>query len=160
MVAYRRCEMDDYKIEAKCDVCGNNIVVDRYGNGDECSICGWRQSEEAFNHPNIAGIRNIPSLNNAIKQFKEGKSATLANFQDFINALEHYGELEFTYNNTRFGVLFNDASNKIILLNINNNQKQYYSDINNFADNANIDGLYLKDIWQNVTNTDFLQETE
>lgn len=160
MVAYRRCEMDDYKIEAKCDVCGNNIVVDRYGNGDECPVCGWRQSEESFNHPNVAGFRNIPSLNNAIKQFKDGKSATLANFHDFINALKHYGELEFTYNNTRFGVLSDDASNKIILLNINNNQKQYYSDINNFADNANIDGFYLKDIWQNVTNTDFLQETE
>lgn len=48
----------------------------------------------------------------------------------------------------------------IILCVSKHNQKQYYSDINNFADNANIDGLYLKDIWQNVTNTDFLQETE
>ena len=152
--------MDTYKIYAKCDVCGNRILVDHFGNGDKCTICGWKQSEESFDHPNTAGIRNIPTLNNAIKQFKEGKSAILANFEDFIDALENYGELEFTYNNTRFGVLLDDNSNEIILLNIKNNQKQYYSDVKNFAQNANINGIYLKTLWNQVTNTDFLQETQ
>ena len=152
--------MDTYKIYAKCDVCGNHILVDLFGNGDKCTICGWKQSEESFDHPNTAGIRNIPTLNNAIKQFKEGKSAILANFEDFIDALENYGELEFTYNNTRFGVLLDDTSNEIILLNIKNNQKQYYSDVKNFAQNANINGIYLKTLWNQVTNTDFLQETQ
>ena len=152
--------MDTYKIYAKCDVCSNHILVDHFGNGDKCTICGWKQSEESFDHPNTAGIRNIPTLNNAIKQFKEGKSAILANFEDFIDALENYGELEFTYNNTRFGVLLDDTSNEIILLNIKNNQKQYYSDVKNFAQNANINGIYLKTLWNQVTNTDFLQETQ
>ena len=152
--------MDTDKIYAKCDVCGNNIFVDCYGNGDKCSICGWRQSEESFDHPNTAGIRNIPTLNSAIKQFKEGKSVILANFEDFINALENYGELEFTYNNARFGVLLDDISNNIMLLNIKNNQKQYYLNVNDFAQNANIDGVCLKNIWHEVTNTDFLQETK
>lgn len=151
--------MDTYKIYAKCDVCDNHILVDHFGNGDKCTICGWRQSEESFAHPNTAGIRNIPTLNNAIKQFKEGKSAILAKFEDFIDALENYGELEFTYNNTRFGVLLDDTSNEIILLNLKNNQKQYYSDVKNFAQNANINGIYLKTLWNQVTNTDFLQET-
>ena len=82
----------------------------------------------------------------------------MANFEDFIDALENYGELEFTYNNTRFGVLLDDTSNEIILLNIKNNQKQYYSDVKNFAQNANIDGIYLKTLWNQVTNNDFLQE--
>ena len=84
----------------------------------------------------------------------------LANFEDFIDALKNYGELEFTYNNTRFGVLFDDKSNNIILLNIENNQKQYYSDIDNFAQNANINQINLKLLWDKVTNTDFLQETK
>ena len=151
--------MDTKKIYVKCDVCGNQILVDHFGNGDKCSICGWRQSEESFDHPDTAGIRNIPTLNNAIKQFKEGKSATLANFEDFINALENYGELEFTYKNTRFGVLLDDTRNEIILLNIKSNQKQYYSDVNNFTHNASINGIYLKTLWNQITNTDFLQET-
>ena len=138
---------NEYNIESTCPVCGNIIFIDSVGNGDKCTICGWRQSEESFDHPNTAGIRNIPTLNNAIKQFKEGKSAILANFEDFIDALENYGELEFTYNNTRFGVLFDDTSNEIILLNIKNNQKQYYSDVKNFAQNANINGNYLKTLW-------------
>lgn len=152
--------MDSYKIQAKCDVCGNKILVDNYGNGDDCPICGWRQSEESFNHPNTAGIRNIPTLNNAIKQFKEGKSAVLANFEDFISALDNYGELEFTYSDTRFGVLLDDKSNNIVLVNIESNQKQYYSDIDSFARTSKIDGVLLKMLWKSVTNTDFLQETE
>lgn len=143
----------------QCDVCGNKILVDNYGNGCNCPICGWRQSEESFNHPNTAGIRNIPTLNNAIKQFKEGKSATLANFEDFISAFNSYGELEFTYDNKRFGVLMDDKSNNIILLNIENNQKQYYSNIDSFARTSQLDGIPLKTLWNRVTNTDFLQET-
>lgn len=139
---------------------GNKILVDNYGNGDDCPICGWRQSEESFNHPSTAGIRNIPTLNNAIKQYKEGKSAVLANFEDFISALDNYGELEFTYGSTRFGVFLDDKCNNIVLVNIENNQKQYYLDIGSFARTSKIDGVLLKELWKSVTNTDFLQETE
>ena len=148
------------KIYTKCDVCGNDIVIDNFGNGEQCHNCGWRQSEESFDHPDTAGIRNIPSLNNAIKQFSEGKSAILANFEDFINAFENYGELEFTYNNVRFGVLFDDVTNNIILLNIKNNQKQYYVNINDFIEYANIEGIHLKNLWEYVSSTDFLQNTD
>lgn len=143
----------------QCDVCGNKIIVDNYGNGNDCPVCGWRQSEEAFNHPDVAGIRNIPTLNNAKKQYKEEKSAILANFEDFIAALDNYGELEFTYNGTRFGVLLDDKSSSIVLINIDNNQKQYYSSIDSFARTSKIDGVLLKTLWNSVTNTDFLQET-
>ena len=152
--------MSTDKIYTKCDVCGNNILVDCFGNGDQCSNCGWRQSEESFVHPGTAGIRNIPSLKNAIKQFSEGKSAILANFEDFIEAFENYGEVEFTYNNTRFGVLLDDKSNNIILLNIKNNQKQYYMNIDDFIEYANIEGIHLKNLWEYVSSTDFLQNTD
>lgn len=143
---------------AKCDVCKHTIEIDKYGNG-ECSECGWRQSEESFEHPNVAGIRNIPSLYNAISQYKIGDSATLANFDDFISAYKRYGELEFTLNNIRYGVLFDDANNKIALLEILNNKKQLFNDIDDLAKNAKINGILLKNIWQNVTDTDFLQNT-
>lgn len=151
--------MENNTIKTKCDVCGKEIVVDRFGNGDGCDRCGWKQSEESFEHPNTAGIRNIPALNNAIKQYKAGQSAILGNFNDFVAAFKNYGELEFTYNDTRYGVLFDDENNKIALLNIKTNQKQYYIDVNDFTNNAQIDGINLKLLWDSVTSTDFLQDT-
>lgn len=144
---------------AKCDVCGETIQIDKYGNGDECFTCGWRQSEESFEHPNVAGIRNIPTLNNARLQYINGKSATLANFNDFVEAYEKYGEIEFTYNKTRYGVMFNENKNSVMLFNIKTNEAQYHKTIEDFENNAQIDGVLLKDLWMNVENTDFLQDT-
>ncbi len=147
-----------FKRMVKCDVCKMMIDIDKSGNG-ECENCGWRQSEESFRHPNVAGIRNIPALNNAIKQYNNGGSATLANFNDFANAYRNYGEVEFTLDHTRYGLLFDDIENKIALLNIQTGEKQLYSDIDDFVSNAKLNGILLNDIWENVTNTDFLQET-
>jgi len=146
-------------IKSKCDVCGNEIEIDKYGNGNDCPVCGWRQSEEAFNHKNTAGIRNIPSLNNAIQQYKKGQSATLANFSDFIQAMENYGELEFTYKNIRYGVLYDDKNKNIVLLNIKTNQKKYFTNIFDFSERAEINNIKLKTLWENVTDTDFLQDS-
>ncbi len=144
--------------KATCDVCGMIINIDNSGNG-ECNNCGWRQSEESFQHPFVAGIRNIPCLSNAIKQFKRGKSALLANFDDFVNAYKNYGEVEFTLNQTRYGVMFADKEKKIALQNIQNGETQFYNNIDDFIQNAKLNGFLLSDIWENVTNTDFLQET-
>ena len=148
----------EIKRMVKCDVCKNMIEIDQYGNG-ECQNCGWLQSEESYQHPNVPGIRNIPSLNNAIKQYNNGESATLANFNDFIETYNNYGEVEFTLNNIRYGILYDDVTNKIELLNIKTNEKQLFNSIDDFILNAQINGMLLKDIWGNVTNTDFLQET-
>ncbi len=143
----------------KCDVCKNMIEIDQHGNSNACPNCGWLQSEESYQHPNIPGIRNIPSLNNAIKQYNNGGSATLANFNDFIETYNNYGEIEFTLNNTRYGVLYDDNNKKIALLNIQTKENQLYNNIDDFIQNAQINGILLKDLWDNVTNTDFLQET-
>lgn len=144
---------------AKCDVCKNMLKIDQYGNSNACPNCGWLQSEEAYQHPNVAGIRNIPSLNNAIKQYNSGKPSTLANFDDFLETYQNYGEVEFTLNNIRYGVLYDDANKKIELLNIQTNEKQLFNDIYDFKQNAKINEKLLKDLWDNVTATDFLQET-
>ena len=143
----------------KCDVCKNMIDIDKYGNSNACPNCGWLQSEESYQHPNVPGIRNIPSLLNAIRQYDNGGSATLANFNDFIEAYNNYGEVEFTLNNTRYGVLYDDKNKKIELLNIQTNEKQLYINIEDFVQNAKLNGILLKEQWHNVTNTDFLQET-
>lgn len=144
---------------AKYDVCKNMLEIDQYGNSNACPNCGWLQSEEAYQHPNVAGIRNIPSLNNAIKQYNSGKPATLANFDDFLETYQNYGEVEFTLNNIRYGVLYDDDNEKIALLNIQTNEKQLFNDIYDFEQNAKINGKLLRNLWNNVTSTDFLQET-
>ncbi len=150
--------MSKENIKVKCDVCNLVIEIDKWGNG-ECKNCGWRQSEESFQHPNVAGIRNIPCLNNAIKQYNNGKPATLANFDDFVNVYKNYGEVEFTLNHSRYGVLFDDSKNKIALLNIQSGEKQFYNNIEDFSKNAKLNGFLLSDVWKDVTSTDFLQDT-
>lgn len=152
--------MNIIRKHAKCHVCGGDVSVDEYGNGDECPRCGWRQSDESFFNPNIAGIRNIPSLNSAKQQYSQGASAVLANFDDFVSALSSYGEVEFTYKNVRFGVLFDDESKRLMLINIKTNQKQFYANLDDFANNAALDGTKLSELWGGVTNTDFLQGTD
>lgn len=139
----------------KCDVCGQPIWVDQYGNGDECLNCGWRQSEEASDHPYRAGVRNIPSLNSARELYRQGKPF-IADFTDFIEACESYGEVEFTYKQIRYGVwgekglieLHERVTGKTIGL---------YKNIEDLKNNAKINGILLKDLWDLVENTDFLQ---
>lgn len=157
MIIVKGEDMDKTKKRAKCDVCKNYILIDGFGNGENCPICGWKQSEESFYHKDVAGIRNIPCLNNAIKQYKEGKSAILANFSDFVMAYKNYGEVEFTYNNTRYGVYFDDKHKKVAMESLKDNVTQYFESIEDFADNAMINGVNLKSLWQFVTDTDFLQ---
>ena len=48
----------------------------------------------------------------------------------------------------------------IILLNIKSNQKKYYSDINSFVQDCEINEIDIKTLWKDVTNTDFLQDTK
>ena len=139
----------------KCNVCGQPIWIDQYGNGDECQNCGWRQSEESADHPNVAGILNIPSLNSARKLYKQGKPL-IADFNDFIEAYESYGELEFTYKQIRYGIWEEKGA---IVLHERETGKTIglYKNIDDFKNNSKINGILLKDLWAFVENTDFLQ---
>ena len=38
------------KIQAPCQVCGKNVLVDPYGNGF-CENCGWVQNREYDKYP-------------------------------------------------------------------------------------------------------------
>jgi hypothetical protein len=143
-------------VEAKCDVCEKSIMLDQYGNGDECYNCGWRQSEESREHPDVPAIRNIPSLNNARKLYAQGKPL-VADFTDFLGAYDNYGEIEFTYNGTRYTMTYDDDQRCIALRNTKTRSCQYHKTIEAFATNANINGVLLKNLWGGVTNTDFLQ---
>ncbi len=141
--------------QAKCDVCKQPVSLDQYGNGNACPNCGWRQTEDSANNPDMAGIMNISSLNNARELYKQGRRL-VASFDDFIAAYKHYGELEFTYNNIVYGVF---APKGIIILFERQSGKEigHFQNIEEFRRKANINGLLLEDIWYKVENTDFLQ---
>ncbi|MDD3947290.1 MAG: CPCC family cysteine-rich protein [Clostridia bacterium] len=138
-----------------CDVCGQPIWIDQYGNGDECPVCGWRQSEESAEHPNVAGILNIPSLNSARELYRQGKPF-IADFTDFIEACENYGEVEFTYKQIRYGV-WGEKGFIVLHERITGKTIGVYTSMEDFKNNAKINGILLKDLWTFVENTDFLQ---
>lgn len=142
--------------QAKCDVCGQPVWLDQYGNGDECPVCGWRQSEESADHPDGAGIMNILSLNSAKELYRQGKRL-VANFDDFIEAYKRYGELEFTYNKVVYGVCKHKGFIMLFESYRSTDAIGNYKDIEDFCNNASINGVLLKDLWSNVEDTDFLQ---
>ncbi len=141
------------KKEARCDVCRQPVWLDQYGNGEKCANCGWHQSEESVNHPDRAGILNIPSLNSARKLYKQGK-ALIADLDDFINAYKYYGEMEFTYNDIVYGV-FAPKGTVILFESVSGKEIGYFQNIEEFRLKAKINGIFLKELWQDVQNTDF-----
>lgn len=50
-----------------------------------------------------------------------------------IEAYKHYGEVEFTYRNNRYGILYNDFEKCDMLLNINTHEEQLYQSIDDLA---------------------------
>ncbi|MFA5449236.1 MAG: hypothetical protein WC292_02190 [Clostridia bacterium] len=87
-------------------------------------------------------------------------------FDEFLNLLKSYGELEFYYNSTKFGVLrLNDdySSGKdkewdrtkdyyAIFLCFNPNKGVKYRTLEDFAQCANVGNNLLKDIWSEVSD--------
>jgi hypothetical protein len=144
--------------EANCDVCGKPIMLDQYGNGDDCENCGWRQCEESADHPDWPGIRNIPSLSSARELYKTGKSPLIASFEDFLGAYEAYGELEFTYKGITYGIMWGDEEKKHLLFECAvYKELGRYTTIDDIKNKASINGVLLRDLWKDVTSTDFLQ---
>lgn len=139
----------------QCDVCENSVIVNQYNNG-VCTNCGWEQGGDAQDLPDTVRYPNLISLNKAIKLYQEGKSLN-PDFEDFISMYNFYGEVEFIYKGTRYGVAFDDKSKCIMLFNTENNQTQLHKKIEDFIAGANINGKLLKDIWSEVENVDWLQ---
>ena len=56
----------------KCDVCGNIVRVDQWGNG-KCSMCGWYQNKDCARFPKVANPPNFISLSKANDIIKRQK---------------------------------------------------------------------------------------
>lgn len=140
-------------ISKNCDLCGRPILVDQYGFGS-CSNCGWKNSDAAVEKPDYPYLGNFLSLNNAKKLYSEGKPLK-PNFNEFMEFVRVYGEVQFTYKNRVYGVIRGDKI-ELFCDEIKNSLKIYES-YDDFKQRADIDGLLLKDIWALVENINYLQ---
>ena len=134
-----------------CDVCGKIVAVDQFGNG-ECENCGWAQNSTLIKNPDIVMYPNRTSLNKAKILYKQGKKLE-PDLDDFLDGLFMYSEMVFTYNNIEYEV-FLRANRNIVLC--SSSMQQEYTTREDFKNKANINGVLLKDIWQNVINADYM----
>ena len=94
------------KIQAPCQVCGKSVLIDPYGNGF-CENCGWVQNREYDKYPDDVRYPNIVSFDKAKRLFAEGKPLS-PSFEDFIDGLKFYKEMQFDYDGKTYGVLIRD----------------------------------------------------
>lgn len=146
---------ETYTIDSKCQVCGSNVKVDQTGNGDICQTCGWIQSSIHEEFPDRVICPNLLPLNKAKSLYKEGKPF-IPDFDDFICGYNFYGEMEFTYNGKRYG-LMGIESVGVELFEIDTDNCQTFKNIDEFKSNAKVGDKLIKDIWNEVTNAFWLQ---
>lgn len=148
----------DKTLKKLCSVCGKTIDKDIYDQGD-CPFCKWKNSYLADVNPNKVLYPNLVSLNKAIKLYKEGK-AIEPNLDEFIEALNGYGEMQFKYKDVCYAVerVFDENKNiKICFYNSKTKESAYFVNDDDFKNNAKIGNEYLKDIWEQTTDRYWLQ---
>ena len=67
------------KIQAPCQVCGKNVLVDPYGNGF-CENCGWVQNREYDKYPDDVRYPNIYRFFRQSKTTIHGRETSLSFF--------------------------------------------------------------------------------
>lgn len=160
---------DPYALDqlCKCSICGGVAQKDQFGNG-ECNNCGWEFSADEKEMEDFWGI-SYPMLispTNARKQYKQGKPFK-ASFEEFINGLKFYSEVEFEYLGEKYGAFFyksekpyktRDELDGDVEFFKDGDEKsvQKYKTVKEFKNNGHIDGQKLKDIWNDVTNAGFM----
>jgi hypothetical protein len=152
---FKYFEYDDpyEKIDLKaCDVCGKVVAIDQFGFGD-CENCGWIQDPALIKMPDKVMYPNRISLNKAKNLYKQGKKLE-PDLNDFLDGLFMYSEMVFTYSNIEYEV-FLKPDRSIVFCSFEIQQE--YKNREDFYNKANINGLLLKDIWDKVTNADYMQ---
>lgn len=143
------------KIQVPCQVCGKSVLVDPYGNGF-CEKCGWVQNREYDKYPDDVRYPNIVSFNKAKQLFAEGKPLS-PSFEDFIDGLKFYKEMQFDYDGKTYGVLIreNDAVHFYLFHSLVN--YQIYPSVTDFHEKAHINGTPLSSLWSNVLNASYMR---
>lgn len=139
-------------IPVTCSICGKTAYIAKYGNG-ECPLCGWKFSADESEFEKNYGITYpmLVSVKTAREQYKNGLPFK-ATFDEFVRGLYFYAEMLFKYNGVWYNVfLENDG----ILFGCKN-FKAKFLDAEDFMKNAEIDGTPLKDLWNDVSFSGFM----
>lgn len=146
------------KRKKRCEVCSRVIDVDIYKQG-RCPFCGWWNCVLNEESPDDIAMPNLIPLDKAKQLYNEGKPFD-PDFDEFIRALNSYGEMQFEYDGTYYAVEYAyDENNqeKIQLTNLQTNQRWLFENDEDFKQAAKINGEYLKDIWDHTTDRYWLQ---
>ncbi|MCL2540052.1 MAG: hypothetical protein FWE53_01285 [Firmicutes bacterium] len=142
----------------QCDLCARPILVNRQNSG-ACEHCGWMNFEAAVINDDRILLPNFVSFKRAKELHVQGK-ALKPSFNEFIQVLYEYDEMEFVHNGTVYGVIRGEAEtgNKIELFIVGvKDSSKFYKDYNDFRQNAEINSLLLSKVWDEVTDVNFLQ---
>ena len=144
---------DPYALDQlkKCDVCGKIVATDQYGNG-ECKNCGWHNNHSANKFPNSVEYPNMVSLTKARAQFAANQPFS-PSFEDFVEALTKYSEMELEYNGTTFYVYL--FGGKQVAFGCKDFEKRYLN-LQDFIEHASINNVLLKDIWKEIKNANYM----
>ena len=144
--------------DKNCSVCQKQIKKDIYDQGD-CLYCGWKNNFFADENPNAVLYPNLISLNKAKKLFSEGKPFE-PNFDEFMEALHGYSEMQFEYKGIYYAVELVYDENKELKIRLYNSQTKetiFFEDDADFKNNAKIGNEYIKNIWEDTTDRYWLQ---
>ena len=137
----------------KCSICGSIAVQDQYGNG-ECRTCGWKFSKGEVELEQKAGV-SYPMLvtpTTAREEYKKGLPFK-ATFKEFVNGLYFYSEMLFEYQKNVYEVFLKE-DNTIVLC--SKAMQQEFQTRQDFENNAQINGILLKNLWDKVENPTFM----
>ena len=135
-------------------MCGKNVLVDTYGNGF-CENCGWVQNREYDKYPDDVRYPNIVAFNKAKRLFAEGQPLS-PSFEDFIDGLKFYKEMQFDYDGKTYVVLRRENASVHLYLFHSLETYQIYPSVSDFHDKAHIHGAPLYSLWSDVTEADYM----
>ena len=131
-----------------CDVCGNEISIDKWGNG-VCKKCHWINNAKALDCPDEVFYPNVTSFNNAKKLVKNGNKLK-PTYEEFLKIVKGNLEPTFRYKNKVY-VATTFEGYELCEKN-SEDQYQSYATIEEFGKNVKVDGEFLENVWENVYN--------
>lgn len=141
-----------------CAVCGEAFESDEFGQGC-CENCGWHNDAMNEQNPDDVVAPNLIPLNKAKKLYSK-KEPFLPDVYDFIGGLSFYGEMQFKLRGKYYGVIRDDGDDENMLIDwfeIDGETIQTFHGAKDFIGNAKIGNEYLKDIWDETYERNWLQ---
>jgi len=138
----------------KCIICGSTISIDTYGQG-MCSHCNWYNDIMSEENENEVIFPNVVSLKKAKQLYKEGKQIK-PDLDDFLEMLYFYSEVEFWYKGLNCCLFLVGEPDTKIEFGWGPNNVYYFSNKDDFLQNAKIENEYVKDIWDKVESPKYI----